>query len=254
MPNIVVGAGKIYFNERVDGVLQGEILLQETPELSYAISTDRFKEYGSDGPVAELIVDEPTKIDRAGKFKAKDITAYNLALFALATQSDISTATGSVTDDAINAGVALSAGRYYQLGLATRPYVGTRAITSAVIKTGATIYTEGADYTLDATLARLYIPAGSAAVGAICTADYDTTDATWEHVESTDNKSYSGELRFVADNTVGSNRDYLFPAVTLSGSGDNNLKSRTASQELGFEFAIKKPTDGAAMYIDGRPV
>jgi hypothetical protein len=253
MPNFVLGAGKVYFARLSGGVLGGERLIQETPDLSYSVATERVQQYSSDGATAELVVDVPTKVTRSGKFACRDISAYNLALWTLATAGTQSTTAGAVTDDPVNAGVAVAADTYYQLGLTAKPHVGVRAITSFALKTGATTYDIDDDYTVNLTTGRLYIPVGSAAIGAIVTADYNTTDASWDEVVSSDAGAPEGALRFIADNTHGDNIDYYFPSVVLGGDGDNALKSRSDVQELGFGFSIKKPTSGAAVYIDGRP-
>lgn len=253
MPNFVLGAGKVYFAPLSSGVLGGEKLIQETPVFQYNVSTERVQEYSSDGATAELVVDVPTQVTRTGTFASRDISDYNLALFTLATAGTQTTTAGAVTDDPVNGGVALAVDTYYQIGLTAKPHVGVRAITDFVLSTGATTYDVTDDYTIDLTTGRLYIPAGSSAIGAICVADYNTTNASWGEVVSTDSGAAEGAIRFIADNTTGDNRDYYFPSVIIGGDGDNALKSREQIQQLGFSFSIKKPSSGAAVYIDGRP-
>jgi hypothetical protein len=255
MPNFVLGAGKVYFARLASGVLGGEKLIQETPSFSYSVSSERVQEYSSDGPTAELVVDVPTKVTREGKFSCRDISDYNLALFTLAATATQTTSAAAVTSDPINGGVALAADTYYQLGLAAKPHVGVRAITSFVLDgAGGTPISasSGANYTVDLATGRLYIPAGSAAIGVICTADYNTTAVSWGEVQSSDDGAAEGAIRFVSDNTTGVDRDFYFPSVTIGGDGDNALKSRDSIQELGFSFSIKRPTTGSAVYIDGR--
>lgn len=255
MANRVLGAGRIHFARRVDGVLGPMKLIAETPSLAYSVKTERVKEYSSDGPIAEVDVDVATKVDRDGKFVCKDISDYNLALHLIATASSVTTAAATVTGSAINGGVALAADSYYQLGLTTHSIVGVRGIEDIAIKTSGTTYTLGTGYTLPygADVGIIYIPAGSPAIGAICTADYDTTVATWGQVASVDTGAPEGQLRFVADNTQGANRDYLFTDVVLMGDGEASLKDRAKTQELGFSFSIRKPSTGSAVYINGRP-
>lgn len=253
MANFVLGAGKVYFARRTTGVLAGEKLIAETPTLSYAVTSERVQQYTSDGAIAELAVDVATKVERSGKFTCRDIADFNLALFTIASVATVTTASGAVTGSAINGGVALAADTWYQLGLATHAHVGVRDITSVAIKTGGTTYTLGTHYTLDETLGRIYIPAGSTCIGAICTADYSTTVASWGQVASSDDGAAEGALRFVSDNTIGEDRDYYFPSVVLSPDGEMALKSREDTQEIGFAFAILKPTSGSAVYISGRP-
>lgn len=251
--NFVLGAGKVYFARRTAGVLGGEKLIQETPQLSYAVATERVQGWTSDGAIAELAVDVPVKVERSGKFTCRDINDYNLALFTIASTAAVTTGVAAVAADPINGGVALAADTYYQLGLADYPHVGVRGITDLVLETGATVYDIDDDYTVDLDLGRIYIPAGSSCIGAIVTADYNTSVATWGQVASDDTGAAEGALRFVADNTAGDNRDYYFPSVVLAAEGDAALKDRENVQELGFAFSIQKPATGSAVYINGRP-
>jgi hypothetical protein len=254
MANFVLGAGKVYFATRTNGVLAGEKLIQETPMLSFSVKTERVQQWTSDGAIAELALDVPTKVERSGKFTCQDISDYNLGLFAIGAASTISTTSGAVTGSAINGGVALAADTYYQLGLATHPHVGVRDITSVALKTGGTTYTENTHYTVNLELGRIYIPAGSTCIGAIVTADYSTTVSSWGQMASSDSGAVEGALRFVSDNTAGEDRDWYFPVVVLSAEGDAELKSRDKVQELSFGFSIQKPTTGSAVYCNGRPV
>lgn len=256
MANFVLGAGRVYFARAVDGVLGGEKLIAETPSFAYSVASEKVQEYTSDGPTAELAVDISTQVTRNGQFTCRDIADYNLALFTLGSTATQTTSAGAVADDPINGGKALEADTYYQLGLTAKPNVGVRAITDFVLDDagGSPIAAAGGDnYTVDLATGRLYIPAGSAAIGVICTADYNTTNASWGEVVSSDDGPAAGAVRFVADNTTGQNRDFYFPNVTLNPAGEMALKSRDSVQEIGFEFAILKPASGAAVYIDGRP-
>lgn len=254
MPNFVLGAGKVYFATRTAGVLSGEKLINETPMLSFSVKTERVQQWTSDGAIAELALDVPTKVERSGKFSCQDITDYNLALFAIGAATTVTTGAAAITGSAINGGVALAAGTYYQLGLATHPHVGVRDITSVALKTGGTTHTLNTDYTIDLELGRIYIPTGSACIGAIVTADYSTTVSSWGQMASSDSGAVEGALRFISDNTTGEDRDWYFPVVVLSAEGDAELKSRDTVQLLNFGFSIQKPTTGSAVYCNGRPV
>ena len=253
MANFVLGAGKVFFDRLVSGVYQGEKLIAETPSFAYSIKTDRAEEWTSDGPIAELAFDVATKITRSGKFVTRDISDFNLALFTIGAATTVTTTSAAVTADPINAGVALAVDTYYQLGLAAFPAVGIRKVSAVAIKTSSITHATPADYTIDLNLGRIYIPTGSACISAVCTADYTKSAASWGQVASSDTGAAEGRLRFVSDNTTGTNRDYLFPSVVLAPSGDLALKDRAKSQEMGFDLAIKKPTTGAAVYINGRP-
>lgn len=256
MPNFVLGAGRVYFARRTNNVLGGEKLMAETPNFGYSVDSETIEEYTSDGPTAELALSLPSKVTRTGEFACRDVNDFNLALFTLGVASSQTTAAASISDDPINGGLPLEGDTYYQLGLDAKPNVGVRGIANFVLNgTGGTPIApnDGENYVVDLTTARLYIPPGSSAIGIVCTADYDTTAKSWGEVVSNDDGPANGALRFVSDNTTGANRDYYFPDVTLVPAGKLELKSRDKVQELGFSFSILKPSDGASVYIDGRP-
>ena len=61
------------------------------------------------------------------------------------------------------------------------------------------------------------------------------------------------DKRYVADNPKGGNKDHYFPYVRLSPNGDINIKA-DEWQQLPFTVKVlKRDSETAAMYIDGRP-
>lgn len=133
---------------------------------------------------------------------------------------------------------------------------------------GPIVYTAGADYTVDAALGRLYVVPGGAidTAAALATAagaalhlhaDYTRAANTRDQVIALSGEVKQGALRFIAANLKGPARDYYFPKVNITPTGDLELKTDPESQkyqELAFEIEVLK-SDGATapMYIDGRP-
>lgn len=251
--NFVVGAGYIRFNPlNAQGQYTGQRYLGDSPGLSLQVSTQRVEAYSSDGPIAEKIVDAPTRVDRAGSFQVQNISGENLGLFVIGDLSILTTSAGSRTGDPINNGVALIGGRWYQLGVDATYPDGVRKITNTDIldSLSASVL---ADVVLDDDLAKFYVVEGGGADGEICTADFDLTDVSWELVTANDLGTKEGELHFEAANTDGENRDILIPRARLIPDGTLDWKSRQNVMQMGFQVVALKPTDGrAALYINGR--
>lgn len=248
--NIVVPAGYFFFDE---GPGAGELYIAETPEFKLTGSTDGIEILSEDGPVAETLVDKVTSVKRSANFATKNITDDGYALFVMGDKTSKTTIVGSVTGKAINGGVALKGGRWYQLGVDTTNPSGIRGIGSVAIKTGATTHVLTTDYILDAPTGRLYVVPGGGCDGAICTSDYATTATSWSQIASNDTGPKRGSARFLSDNTEGENRDIFIPDCTISPNGEVNMKGRGAAQQMGFNLKINKPDDGrASVYVNGR--
>lgn len=245
-------AGKLYIGP-ADG--SRETLFAQVDSLTTNTAVEIFEEYGGDGQLAELQVRKPTRVTRTGKTVGKAITAENLARWFVAAKSDLSTDATPVVAESIDAGAALVAGAWYQLGETVARPSGTRNVGSVAIKSasGATTHTLTTDYILDATLARFQIVAGGGLDGtAGVTADYTPVASSWEHIESIDDLTGTDvRFRWTADNLEGPNQDLFCPCVSMTPSGDLQWKSaqRIEVQALTFDFAFLGP-----VYIDGRPV
>lgn len=253
MPNIVLGAGKLFFQpEDANGNLtDGEIYLAETPGITIPITTQRVEVFSSDTATEERIVDIPRRIERNFRFSTRDINGDSLPLFLIGASATVTQTATPVVGEAIG---KLKKGTYLQLGTSLNP-AGIRGCSSVAIKNGATPLVLNTDYTLDAALGRIYILPGTAvAEGTALTADFTPTANTREQVATSGTAAKTGALRYIADNTAGVNRDVYIPKVTLTPDGEWALKSRENPQELGFDARIGLRASLAAMYVDGRPV
>lgn len=249
--NIVLGAGRIFFDE---GPGAGELYLAETPGFGLNVASESTEILSDDGPVAEPLINPTRRVSRNFSLTTKNITDDALALFVMADKATKTTSVASVTGKAINGGVAVAGGRWYQLGVDANHPAGIRGIGSVAIKTGGTTHVADTDYVLDAETGRIYIVPGGGADGDIITSDYATTATSWGQVSSNDTGAKRGALRFVADNTAGENRDVFIPDCVMEPNGELPFKSRDNAQQMGFTVKVQKPDDGrASVYINGRP-
>lgn len=120
------------------------------------------------------------------------------------------------------------------------------------------------DYTVDATLGRIYVTAAArvhSTLGAIWLVDYTKAAREREQLKTAGAVDSTAAIRLISNNVRGDNRDWYMPKVTLTPGGEFPLKTEDPTYvALPFELGINKPDAGAAgqdiaaIYIDGRAV
>lgn len=140
---------------------------------------------------------------------------------------------------------------------------------SAVVKfLGTTAaFTVDTHYSLSANAARVGIKSG-AALGQACdlytatvpgsylslNVDYTPAANTRTQIESSGSGSVTAQLRFLADNAEGDNRDLFIASCSLSPSGDNPFITDNAISKFSLDIGInERDTSTAQIIIDGRP-
>lgn len=254
--NIVLGAGYIYFDPTdASGNPIGERYVAETPGFSLTLNTERMEAWSSDGPIAEKLEDITTRVTRDFTVSVRDISAENLALFLIADVGTESTAGATVTDEAINGGQGVKQGYWYQIGASTTHPAGKRNIASLVVKSddGVTTYVKDTDYIEDLALGRIQIiEGGGIADSDVIEVSYTDATGSWEQITSNDTGAKEGALRYIADNTTGTNRDIYIPKCRMNPNGEFAMKSRDTLQELSFTVSVLKKAGLAQAYINGR--
>lgn len=254
MSNYTIPKGKMYFD---DGT--GEEYLGNTPGAELSVDSTSLDHYSAESGIREKDDTALVEINRKMAITADDISVGNWARFIIGAASTHAQAATPVADATLGA-VALGKvkqGRYYQLGVTSGNLSGVRDVTAVTIKVGAATKVLNTDYTLDATLARIYIiPGGGIADNDVVLESYTPTLGTRDQVLSASSAAVAGALRIVADNPKGTNRDIFLPSVNLKPTGTAKLKGEQAEyMQLGFEVEIlKKDVSTAAVYIDGRNV
>lgn len=256
--NVVLGSGHIYFDEfDTDGKLTGEVYIAETPGFEITVASESIIVESSDDQVAEIIADIQTKVTRTATLTVKSMSAKLISYFIGGDALRI-TGKANVTSDPINGGMGVTQERWYQIGQDTDRPSGERKIINLKIKTAAEPPVLAAiddDYTADLETGRIYIIKGSIKIpdDTVITADFDKTDEHWDEITSTGGIQ-RGALRFIANNTVGENRDVYLPNATIKPNGSLAFKSRDTVQEAVFDIGISIPdAGGSAIYINGRP-
>jgi hypothetical protein len=142
--------------------------------------------------------------------------------------------------------------------------VGGNSITLAEAVTSASFTVSGAtlaggsasgvigatgNYTVDLVNGRVYLVETSPDIS-----DGDTIEIQYNIGVSTrltvidDNTQVEGLLRFIADNPKGTDKNYTWPRVKLTPSGEYGLKGETW-QQMTFNFVVLKPAVGNRVYV-----
>lgn len=256
--NLTVPGGKLYFDRFLDGTTTktGERYMGNSQSASVGSSVNKIACYSNEDGLAEKVDETTLRVDRTFKMKLRNIDDDNLALGLLGIVETVTQASGTVTAEKHNDVIP---GLYYQLGVSAGQPSGVRKVSSVVVKPsgGGTAFTVTADYTVDADLGRLYIvPGGAITSGTDLDVDYAVAAKSWKRIKSTGVQA-QGALRVIADNAKGANKDYYFPKVNLSPTGEYVIKSDPESPsyaEIELEVEVLKLDDSTeALYVDGRP-
>lgn len=253
MADIVLGAGKIYFElENASGVLSGgERYLAETPGFAVSVTPETLEDWSSDGKIAEKLLDITTRVNRGGTLTCKDVLADNVALFVAGATSTVAQTDTPVVDEAHTGYLD----RWTQLGASLSNPTGVRNVSSVVITGagGTPTYVAGTDYELDAAQARYRpIPGGAITDALPLLVDYTPAAESRDRVTTDQLGPKVGALRFIADNTAGTNRDLYIPKVQLAPDGELAWKSRDTVMQMQFQLRVSTRAGYAQVYVDGR--
>ncbi len=248
--NYVLGRGKLYFGQFASGTQNpiGERDFGNTPDFKFSIKASALDHYNSQGGIKQLDDTITLEVDRSGSITVDNISPENLALFFLGTTDTLTTTVASNLTDTIN---DVHQGMYYQLGVSATNPQGVREVNTVVVKVATVTKALNTDYTLDASLGRIYIvPGGGIVELDDLTITYGVTASTRSRVISS-NTPIEGSLRFVSDNPKGKNRDCFMPWVKITPNGDYSLIGDTW-QSITFDIQILVKTGLNAIYSDGR--
>jgi hypothetical protein len=255
--DIVLGRGEVFVDaEDSNSNLTGERFLGDCPGMTINGSVERTQVYSHTGPTRQILDDIATQVDRNGSITCQNISMQNLALMLMASVSETSQTSGSVSAEKPIQN-PVEGGKWYQAGQTASDPVGAMDISnfSMTIDPGgtATAATEGTDYEVDLALGRYYIIPGGAADGSKIEVSYDTVSATWDVLETKDESPVTGALRFVGQNARGKNRNVYVPKMHLVPDGELSWISADSVQQLQLSMPISKRGDMAQVYVNGRP-
>lgn len=251
----VLGRGELYFDRMLPNTRTrtGERFLGNVTAFNVSIESETLDHFDSTQGLRQKDDSVLLQINRTGAITTDNISVDNLALFVQGSATTVTQTSTPVVDFAIN---DIVRDRYYQLGQTLSNPTGVRNVSAVTVTGpgGTPVYTLNTDYTVDAALGRIYIPATSTiAEGADILVDYTPAANTRERISSASLGSIDGALRFVARNPKGPVRDLYIPYCSLTPSGELNFIGEEWLA-MAFNLEIQKLDDTTeAIYIDGRP-
>lgn len=253
--NYVVGKGRLFFDRFAPGTRTptGLLYFGNTPSLSVTRSATTLDHFDSDSGIKQKDDSVDIQTDANGKFTCDNINGANLALFFGGVATQITQAASGGT--ALTETVSVLPDHFYQLGVTPSDPDGARNVnTFTATIGGSTPLVDGTDYVLDASAGLVHIlPSTAVASGGSVAFGYKLVAAAQEQVVEQGSAIY-GQLKFVSNNPKGDQRDYFFPYVKLSASGDFALKGDTW-QQVEFNFDALKLNDVTQrIYITKRPL
>lgn len=245
----VLGRGKLYFDKFTDletMALSGERYLGNTPSLNMTSTYQNLDHYSSDYGLREKDDSVTLQLDRAGNFTCDNITMENVALvFGTEPVTETQTPTTATAENLI-----VKRGMYYQLGTSAAVPDGVGTISNLLVADDAAVaIPAAANWEADLQRGRLHILENAAVIldGDTIEATYDTAGGTTQLVID-EGTEVEGALRFIADNPKGTNKNYYWPRVKLTASGDYALKGDTW-QTMTFNFDVLSKSGLKRVYV-----
>ena len=222
------------------------------PAFSLSVEGSKAPHYSSQGGLREKDEEVLIEITRKAAITTDNISGSNLRMFLSGTAETHTQATATVADEAHT----VEPGGIYRLGVTPAAPTGARKVSSVTVKRkdGVTTFDFGVDYTVDADLGLLQIAEGGEIDAATeVLVGYTAAETSWERIKSGNGADLKGALQLIADNAHGTNRDWWFPNVSLSPTGDLPLiQDGEDYSKFGFDVEVLKPDNGEAVYVDGR--
>lgn len=250
----VFGRGRLFFSRRNNGVFEGLRFIGNCPGFTLSVTSETFTHRASTAGINTTDLTVTTSVDFGGEITCDDLQTENLALLFAGAESTVTQSATPVTNEAI----VVNKGFHYQLGVSSGNPMGVTEVSSVTVTNtaGSTTYVLNTDYALDADSGMIYIiPAGAITNGQTIHVNYTATAGDRELVSSGDTGKIEGELRFIAHNGSGDNRDLRLPLCSLSPNGE--IPFITADDIASFSFTIgvsQLNTSTSAVYIGGRLV
>lgn len=263
-----IGRGKSYFDKFLPNTNRktGEMYFGNGPEFTITTDTENLDHYASDYGLRVKDASVLLEAGMTGTFTCDNIAAENLALWFL---GDLVNLTLTDQTGAKEVFKPVMRGKYYQIGATDDTPTGVFNIDNVVIGVadgdadivpgvgnistlpGVTVVTATTNYELDLATGRIYIEPDSPAFAGNkqMIVQCDVAAQNRNMVIGKTNQIY-GALRYIADNPVGTNKNYYFPKVALRPDGDYALKGDDWNV-MSFSFeALQLNNITQRLYID----
>ncbi len=251
---LTLGAGKLFFNrEDALGVSLGEFYIGNTSSLARATDEERLEHFSSDVKTRDKDASILLRADATISFTTDDIQPQNLAILFKGSAANLAViAAASVVEP-----ITVRRGHWYQLGTSNAAPTGVRLITLTSVQSAVPAVIPnvgGVNFQVDLALGRIYIQDDAPDIidGAVITVTYGIR-ASSRSVIINKGDTVRGALRYISDNTTGTNRDVYWPLVEITPDGDYEFKGDDWN-EMSFSGEVLRRGTLFMEYIDGRAV
>lgn len=253
--NYTLGRGEVHFSRFKTGtqIAAGFYYIGNTPEFNLTIESETLDHFSSDRGIREKDDSVPLEVTRTGSLITDNIDPKNVALFFFGEES-------TVTQTAVASGTEvlddIKAGHSYKLGVSPSNPTGYFGIDSTGfdVSIGGDALVAGTDFEMNYDTGVLTFLEGSTI--AVDGTDAEVTFAVKSHTRDrviSGSDPVEGAMMYIAFNPKGKNFDYYLPYVKITPNGDYALKG-DEWQQIPFTIEALKPSNGEAIYMDGRPV
>lgn len=253
--NYTLGRGEVHFSRFKTGTQMpaGFYYIGNTPEFNLTIESETLDHFSSDRGIREKDDSVPLEVTRTGSLITDNIDPKNVALFFFGEES-------TVTQTAVASGTEvlddIKAGHSYKLGVSPSNPTGYFGIDSTGfdVSIGGDALVAGTDFEMNYDTGVLTFLEGSTI--AVDGTDAEVTFAVKSHTRDrviSGSDPVEGAMMYIAFNPKGKNFDYYLPYVKITPNGDYALKG-DEWQQIPFTIEALKPSNGEAIYMDGRPV
>ncbi|AYJ72804.1 Ig-like protein [Klebsiella phage Seifer] len=266
-----IGRGKTYFDKFLPNSNRktGEMYFGNGPEFTITTDTENLDHYASDYGLRVKDASVLLEAGMTGTFTCDNIVAENLALWFLGDLVNMTLTDQTGVKEVFK---PVRRGKYYQIGTSDDTPTGLFNVDNVVVGVadgdaeivpgagdisslpGVTVVTAAGNYELDLAQGRIYIEPDSTAFAGNkqMIIQCDIAAQNRNMVIGKTNQIY-GALRYIADNPVGTNKNYYFPKVALRPDGDYALKGDDWNV-MSFSFeALQLNNITQRLYIDVLP-
>lgn len=230
--DLIVGRGRLYFNQFTAGTTTptAEKFFGNVPSVQLAQSNTQLDHYSSKAGLKQKDRTVTLQNDHTLTFTSDNMIAANLALWFLGVTNTETVASSTATTQSAVA----TLGSYIQLGVdATHPE-GQRNVTGVTVSKGTspgTPVVQAGNYEIDLPGGRIYLESDATGISNadVLSIAFTVAPGTRNYVVDAGLQIF-GQLRFISDNPVGSNKDYFWPYVQLAASSNLDLIADTWQQ------------------------
>jgi hypothetical protein len=211
--NYRIGGGRLFFNQKKDGVYQGLRDLGNAPGFDVETEVETKPHYSTSSGAKTKDKSATILIDPTATITLDEINADNLSLMFMADMTKYT----QVAEEGLTATIVATQGIYFELGYM---FIDSDSDNITVTSnSGATTYTYTTDYSIEDKSGKiLIVEGGSITNDTEIEVTFNTLDQVYYELSAFTENTIEGELHFVSNTTVGKNQIIKMWSVSMTPS------------------------------------